>query len=294
MEFKKRPVVVGVDGSKSALAAVRWAAREAVIRSAPLRIVTSLQEITPSLGYYALPQSYFDDLKAAGDATLREATEAATAVAEERGTSLDIRSDLLTGPARPALIELSASSQMMVLGARGGDVGAFHVIGSVTAAVAAHARCPVTAIHEELVGHPSSGFGRVVVGYDGSEHSDAALDVAFEEALLRDAELVVAHGYYDLTPMIGAGMGMSFDAIKRTQEIALSERLTTWRDRYPDVRVEEKVAAANPVPVLADLAEEADLLVVGSRGRGGFTGLLMGSTSRALIHTVTCPLTIVH
>ncbi|MBJ7287935.1 universal stress protein [Williamsia sp.] len=294
MDYKQRPVLVGVDGSKTSLAAVRWAAREAIIRSTPLRIVMSLEEITPSLGYYAVPQSYFDEMKVTGDATLTEAARIASAIAVESGAELDVHTDLLTGPARPALIELSASMQMLVLGTRGYDVAAFRSLGSVTSAVAAHARCPVTVVHQEPEDYKPARFGRVVVGVDGSEQSDAALDLAFEEAALRGANLEVAHGYYDLTPMIGAGMGVTYDAIKETQEVALSERLMTWRDRYPDLPVTERVVAANPVPVLANSADEADLVVVGSRGRGGFTGMLLGSTSRALMHSVTCPLTIVH
>lgn len=294
MEHAERSILVGVDGSKPSRSAVRWAAREAIVRSVPLRIAMWLEEIAPSLGYYAVPQTYFDDLRVSGTAVLAEAVEIAHAVGEESHTVLDIHTDLLTGSVRPALIEMSASLGMLVLGTRSSDVAAFRSIGSVASAVTAHARCPVTVIHQDAEGYEATQHRRVVVGVDGSEQSDTALDLAFEEAALRTSDLVVAHGYYDLTPMFAAGAGVTFDAIRRTQEVALAERLVARRDRYPDLEVIERVVAANPVPLLTDLAEEADLVMVGTRGRGGFAGMVMGSTSRAMMHTVTCPLTIVH
>jgi len=110
---------------------------------------------------------------------------------------------------------------------------------------------------------------------DLSPESDPALGFGFEEALASGVPLVAALADVD------------------EKSSLLSKRLSGWLEKYPDVEVEQFVAGERPIPVLLGLGERAGLLVVGSRGRGGFTGMLLGSTSQALIYHAPCPVAIV-
>ncbi len=138
--------------------------------------------------------------------------------------------------------------------------------------------------------------GPIVVGIDGSESSKAAVEVAFEQAAARGASLVAVNVWSDVSvqPSLGASPeDPLWSSIQTGEEVVLSERLAGYQERYPDVTVERVVARDRPVRVLSEFAEKAQLIVVGSRGRGGFTGMLLGSTSNALLHTADCPVMIV-
>jgi nucleotide-binding universal stress UspA family protein len=118
--------------------------------------------------------------------------------------------------------------------------------------------------------------------------------LAFEEASLRNAELVAAHTWTDYSSdsaYASASLVMvDWSRVENEQAEMLAERLAGWQEKYPDVTVRRVVARDRPVHHLLEQASGAQLLVVGSRGRGGFTGMLLGSTSHALIHHAPCPL----
>lgn len=138
--------------------------------------------------------------------------------------------------------------------------------------------------------------GPVVVGVDGSAHSEPAISMAFEEAALRQCELVAVHAWsdVDLPPVHHEGGSVSGWKQVVTQETALlSESLAGRAEDFPDVKVRTMVVMDRPVRNLREQADNARLLVVGSRGRGGFTSMLLGSTSRALMHSVRCPILVV-
>ncbi|MEO9220172.1 MAG: universal stress protein [Mycobacteriaceae bacterium] len=289
-------IVVGVDGSPSSHEAVRWAAAGAALRHAPL-VLVSTYLMPLDIAYATVPLSYFAEQDGAAKRLLDEAAEMATTAAQGFGT-VEISTELLTGRPIPHLLEQSKSAKMMVLGSRGLGEFAGGVRGSVSAALASHAHCPVAVIH----GLPGPDLpaleGPVVVGMDGTKNSEPALAAAFEEADLRAAELVAVHTWTDvnLTSALKAyvsDMHYDWPSIQTKEEAVLSESMAGWQERYPGVKVRTVVARDRPVHNLLHQAENAQLVVVGSHGRGGFTGMLLGSTTRALLRTIDRPLMIV-
>jgi len=195
---------------------------------------------------------------------------------------------VLVGPPIPTLIEESKAALLMVLGSRG--LGGFTgiLVGSTAVALAAHAQCPVAVVRG------SRATGPVVVGVDGSPAGEAAVTVAFEEASLRGAELVAVHTWWehasDAAYVAAIEPVLNWDSLQLRGEEELAERLAGYQEKYPDVTVRRTVTRGRPVHNLLDLATEAQLIVVGSRGRGGFRGMLLGSTSQALVYHSPCPL----
>lgn len=284
------PVVAGIDGSEYALRAARWAASAAAHRRAPLLLVHAMG--IPDL--YAGPQLPAERLlrviQEQGMAALAAATEAARQIAE-------ITVETRLEPGSPALVlrDASRSTRMLVLGMKGAGHTYRLTLGSIPAKLAAHAHCPVVVIRgEDADRRPERD--PVVVGVDGSPLSERALAHGFEEADLRGAPLIAVHTWSDgdLAGSFG-GQRPVFDwrPHAEAEEAALGERLAGWGEKYPDVPVERVVRRDHPRSTLIDLSERAQLVVVGSRGRGGFTGLLLGSTSQALIHHAACPVMVV-
>ncbi|MFM9035268.1 MAG: universal stress protein, partial [Mycobacterium sp.] len=150
-----------------------------------------------------------------------------------------------------------------------------------------HAHCPVAIIHDEdpLMPHPS--LAPVVVGVDGSPASESALAVAFEEASLRGVDLVAVHAWSDSG--VFEFPGADWSTLQALGEETLGERLAGWQERFPDVLVRRVVVADRPAHQLLEQAESAQLLVVGSHGRGGFAGMLLGSVSTAVVHGARMP-----
>lgn len=284
------PIAVGVDGSPSARDAVRWAAREAVMRGAPLLLLSSVS--VGGIVGVGIPASFFDELREAGERVVAEAVMLAQA--EDPEGKLAVRTELSSRTAVEALLEHSRSAHMVVLGTRGLGEATRGLVGSVTSAVARHAHCPVAVI----TGLPRPGErdleGPIVVGVDGSANSEPAVALAFEEASLRGAPLVAIHAWSDRDlSAIFAGKTLPWGARETAEQAVLAESLAGWREKYPDVVVHQIVVQDRPARNLIMRGGGARLIVVGSRGRGGFKGMLLGSTSAAVLHTATCPLLIV-
>jgi nucleotide-binding universal stress UspA family protein len=287
-----KPIVVAVDGSDAASGAVIWAARAASARSLPLRIVTVVH--VPAF-YYSEPylaQSFHEEMKATARDRLANAGVLARKVVDDNNGSVEISTEQIEGKITNTLIELSEHADRIVVGSRGlGEVKGL-LAGSVSTALAAHSAAPVVVVRGRTLDGAPPAEGPVVVGVDGSESCRAAVEVAFEEAAARRATLVAVNVWSDVSvqPSLGAvPEDPHWSRIQTGEEIVLAERLAGFHDRYPDVVVERVVARDRPVRVLSEYAESAQLLVVGSRGRGGFKGLLLGSTSNALIQTADCP-----
>lgn len=280
------PIVVGIDGSESALRAARWAAREASIRKAPLRLVhacmpTDGQSPTP------LPPSMADMMVAAGRQWLADATVAVEDLWD------DVTTDLIRDYEIDALVNESHTAQLVVLGARGHGGFTELLIGSVAVAVSARGSCPVAVIRGEDIDRTGKP---IVVGVDSSSGSEAALAFAFEEASRRDVELVAVHAWSD--SMTAAAFAMAPFAVdwyevQSEEQGLLAERVTGWQDKFPDVQVRRVVSRDHPARSLIDQARDAQLVVVGSRGRGAVVGLLLGSTSQQLLHHAPCPVAVV-
>ncbi|WP_016881464.1 MULTISPECIES: universal stress protein [unclassified Rhodococcus (in: high G+C Gram-positive bacteria)] len=288
-----RPIVVGIDGSPSSLQAVSWAAREAALRNTPLSLITTA--FVP--GMYGvpigMPSSFFDDEERDGNDRLDRAAQ--TARDAVTGHTIEIVTTVCTGTPAGELLARSARASMLVVGANRRGIIERAVLGSVSSAVAAHARCPVAVIR----GVPDRDIndipGPVVVGVDGTQHSAPAIAMAFEEAALRQSELVAVHAWADivLELSLDGGTEAEWKRDAADETALLSENLAGRAENYPDVKVRTIVVRDRPTRHLREQAEGAQLLVVGSRGRGGFSSMLLGSTSRALMHSVVCPLLIV-
>jgi len=289
-----RPFVVGVDGSPSSTCAVRWAAETASRHHAPLLLLSSWSISVAAYGGVGVPQSLFDDEEADGKRRLVEAAETAREAVPD--AEFSVSTALVPGRAIEALIDRSKDARMMVLGSRGRGEFAGGLLGSVTSALAHHAHCPVAVIHERPSPTETAALGPVVVGVDGTASSASAVGVAFEQASLRRADLVAVHAWSDVTLATFSphDEGLPWASIDTAEQAALAESLAGWKEQYPDVGVSTVVVQDRPVRNLLSYAETAMLLVVGSRGRGGFASMLLGSTSTALLHAVECPLIIVH
>ncbi|MDA3644287.1 universal stress protein [Saccharopolyspora indica] len=271
--------VVGVDGSESALAAVRWAASDAALHRVPLRLV--------SVGAGTLP----DAARAADETDRHRWLDSATRLAIEIAPRAQVRPELRRGAPGSVLVEESGRARRVIVGIRGLAERTGLPVGSVAELVAMHAACPVAVVRGREPGpaEPSS----ILVGVDGSRVGEAAVATAFEEASARRVPLVAVHVWMDVAidPWLPADDG-EWEEINETERAVLAERLAGWQEKYPDVEVRRVVERDRPVRYLIEHAENAQLIVVGSRGRGGMTGMLLGSTSRALLHMAPCPVLI--
>lgn len=278
-------VVVGVDGSESAQRAVRWAAEEAVRRSASLRIVHA---------ELPLPADALDMTGMARGALHDEAwrwVHHATGVAGKVDPELEIQVRVEVHSPVWMLEEESETAGLVVVGSRG--LGGFSglLLGSVAVALSCHGKCPVVVVRGEgpVPGAP------VVVGVDGAPENRVVVDRAFEEARAQGTSLIAVHAWDP--PMrdeeIARGFGIVWSELDKVRAAMLDQRLEACADRYPGVRVERHVVHGSPARRLVELSAHASLLVVGSRGRGGFAGMVLGSTSQALIRHALCPVLIV-
>ncbi|MTD54618.1 universal stress protein [Amycolatopsis pithecellobii] len=264
-------IVVGVDGSEQATRALRWAAGEAALRNLRLHVVFAFAPPGGVCGAgLSVPRQVYADFVHAGHELLRDAAETAHAVAGDVVVTSEMPNELPS----PMLIELSRTARTVVVGASGSGGFAGMLAGSTAVAVAGHAHCPVLVVR----GREMDAASPVVAGVDGSPDSESALGVAFEEASWRNVPLVAVHAWRD-----------TGDEPWRM----LAECLAGWAEKYPDVPVDRVVARDRPRQQLLHWTEQAQLIVIGSRGRGGFPGLMLGSVGHALVHHAQCPLLIV-
>jgi nucleotide-binding universal stress UspA family protein len=283
-----RTVVVGVDGSEPARRAVGWAAQEAVRRGVPLRVVTAFEWLRGRpVGHVGMGESYREIMLGAARQQLAEGVE----LAEREQPALEVQSQLVVGFPIQVLTAVARQAELVVIGHRGLGGVAGLLLGSVAVALAARAECPVVVVRGEAEA-PDPG-APVVVGVDGSPTSEGAVAFAYEAASSRGVALVAVHTWWDLIVDPGMAPLLDWDAIDSDEREVLAERLAGWGEKYPDVRVERVVARAHPAHALVEQSLRAQLVVVGSRGRGGAAGLVLGSVSHAVLHRAHCPVAVV-
>lgn len=283
-----RPVVAGVDGSAAGLWAARWAAREAVRRRATLRLVHVMRE--PDSTYVIDPDLEERYRGWVRDAA-RERLAAARVPALDAAPDVQITDDLTAGSPARVLVEMSAGAQLMVLGGHGTGAVIDLVLGSVALSVAAHAACPVVVLRGTETGAVDPA--PVVVGVDGSPVSEAALAFAFETASIRDVPLVAVHTWWGLLTDPAAAPFVDLEAADAAETEVLAERLAGWSAKFPDVAVRRVVEPDQAGRALVQWSQNAQLVVVGSRGRGAAAGLMLGSVSQTLLHHAGCPVAVV-
>ncbi|WP_062992191.1 universal stress protein [Nocardia anaemiae] len=281
-------IIAAVDGSASSYHAVVWAAVDAVLHHCPMRILTSVA--MPDFGPdKALSEADVEWLRRDGERIVAEAARVARQATP--GQELDLATEVIFASITPTLILRSAQARMLVVGSRG--IGAFQrgLLGSVSTALTHHAHCPVAVIHGNSALDPVSVSKPVLVGIDGSENSVPAIELAFEEASRRKVGLTALHTWSDASGMDLPHSG--WEAARESEQTLLAENMAGYRDQYPDVPVTRILKLDRPVRALLEESANAQLLVVGSHGRGGFASMLLGSTSNALLHTVECPMIVV-
>jgi len=290
---ERHSILVGVDGSASASQAVAWAAREAVRRHRPVRLFHACVLPPRSRHVTAHPGTQVPEaLVEQGHHWLRRAK----ALAREAASGVAVETGLRVGTPVDVLVGESAHALMVVLGSRG--LGGFRgmLLGSVSSGVAIQGQCPVVVVRGPMPDQPPPDQGPVVVGVDGSPVSDAAVAFAFEEASLRQTSLVAVHTWLDVS-VAETWAALPFDidwkAVADDENRLLAERLAGWSEKYPDVPVRREVLRDRPVRGLLAQAEGAQLIVVGSRGRGVASRMGLGSTSQALLHYGECPVAVV-
>ncbi|BCI87972.1 hypothetical protein NIIDMKKI_31780 [Mycobacterium kansasii] len=199
-----------------------------------------------------------------------------------------MKSEIVFSTPVPTMVEMSAEAEMIVVGSSGRGALARVLLGSVSSSLVRRARCPVAIIRDEDPLMPDPLHAPVLLGIDGSPASEAAVAVAFDEASRRGVELIALHAWSDLE--VVELPGLNWSAVEAEAQVLLAERLAGWQERYPDVTVRRVVVCDRPARQLVERSQTAQLVVVGSHGRGGVTGVLLGSVSNALVHAVRMPL----
>ncbi|HWS94317.1 MAG TPA: universal stress protein [Mycobacterium sp.] len=278
-------VVVGVDGSQPSTMAVRWAAREATMRNIGLTVV---HVSDPPAVWPAAPIPAVIYQRHEEDA--RKIVADAIQVAEDsvpEGNRPQVDSELLCAAPVPTLIDLSNEAYIMVVGCRGQDALQRTLLGSVSTGLIHHAHCPVAVIHDEAPILLGPSQLPVLVGIDGSPASELATAIAFDEASFRGVDLLAVHAWTDSD--ISRVLSKEWSALQSRAAEIVAERLAGWQERYPDVTVHRRLVFDGPARHLLDESESAQLVVVGSHGRGGFAGMLLGSVSTAVVHAARIP-----
>lgn len=286
-------IVVGVDGSDPALCALDWAAAEARRRQVPLNIVTS----------YTIPVFAASSMDAGyatlDDQVIRDGAQEVLDAARDRvgDIGVDVRLRIESGDPAGVLMELSEQADLVVVGTRGrgGFVG--RLLGSVSSALPAHAKCP-TVVVPLCVSQRASGDPAirdvVVVGVDGSDRARRAVLVAAEQASARGIPLRVVCA---LPPVSGSLAWMPATVDQEALTIDVRRQLSVGKrwlaSHFPDLVIETDVIDGSPIEVLIEESAKATLMVTGSRGRGGFAGMLLGSTSQGVLHHSKGPVLVV-
>ncbi|MEY8014661.1 universal stress protein [Mycobacterium servetii] len=288
-------IVVGVDGSPDGNAAMQWAVHEATMRNVALTLVHAAARLpagSPVLEWSgeSLPAEVVQQLDANARQVLADAAKLVDDMTRER--RLRVNSELSAAGPVASLVELSDKADMVVVGRSGQGALQRALLGSVSTGLVHHAHCPVAVIHSDFSPPPQ---GCVLVGIDGSTASELATAIAFDEASWRGVDLVALHAWTDaevpdLPSREWAGTTRtSWTRLRSAAEETLAERLVGWRERYPDVTVQRVVVTNRPAQHLIERSASAQLVVVGSHGRGGFAGMLLGSVGTAVVQAVRAP-----
>ncbi|WP_421841374.1 universal stress protein [Mycobacterium sp.] len=280
---KRYGIVVGVDGSAASNAAVFWAAHEAALRNLRLTLVHMLRAFVPTYPQLSMQDGVALWQEDDGQQVLEQAVKIAED-AVSKHQRIAIASEMKYSPPIPTLVELSGEAEMVVVGCNGrGAVGRV-LLGSVSSGVVRNATCPVAVIRDEASRLPNSNRAPVLVGIDCSPASELALAIAFDAASRRGVDLTALHAWSDSAVHQSPRLDWKSEA-----EQSLAEYVARWQERYPEVNVHRVVTLDHPGRALIEESESAQLVVVGSHGRGGLTGMLLGSVSNAVIHSVHTP-----
>jgi nucleotide-binding universal stress UspA family protein len=283
-----RLVVVGVDGSTDSLHALDWAADEAARHGWPMRLVNAYQPIIAALPAVGV---HLPEITDESERILKHAQNWVLFTHPD----LAVSTMSAEGPAPRILLEASKRARLLVVGREGLGRFAELALGSVSLACASRSTTPVAVIPASWE-PPAEPYGRIVVGVDGSANCQAAVQFAFETASDRDAELSVVFAWHRPTrwPEGWPLTGENRPQFPADYDFILSESVAGWREKYPNVAVTTIGESEHPAEALARHAVHADLVVIGGRGHGTVTGMLLGSVARAILRHVDQPIIVVH
>ena len=259
-----KPIVAGTDGSEESLRAVEWAAAEAVLHGAPLRIV-SAASLPRIIGLQVRPDRdvVADRIREQRDQALGTAAARAAGVAPD----LLIATDALADQPAQAVTGSGSGALMLVVGSRGLGAFAAMVLGSVSRYAAAYASCPVAVVRDDT----ATVHRQVGVGIGDLDSCADSLTFAFEEASLRKASLIAIHAWHTpQTDISRAGSPSPFPGsyvIEAEAAGQLAGLLDSWRKKYPDVPVSQDVVHGHPGRALVGLSASSDLLVIGRHAK---------------------------
>ncbi|MDH6193991.1 nucleotide-binding universal stress UspA family protein [Mycobacterium frederiksbergense] len=285
----KYGIIAAVDGSAESEIATRWAADEAVMRKVP---ITLMHVITPMTTSWPIPQLELStaEWQKANAQHLIEKAQKTLLASIGKADGPTIHTEIKTSEVVTGLLDASTQALMVVVGSRGLGAASRALLGSVSSGLVHHSHCPVVVAHAgDTPGNDQ--LSPVVLGIDGSPASEAATALAFDEAARRRVDLIALHAWSDVG--VFPILGMDWREYEDQGHEVLGERLAGWSGQYPDVRVQRKIVCDRPAQWLVDESHQAQLVVVGSHGRGGFPGRLLGSVSSAVAQAAKAPVMVV-
>jgi len=274
-----KPIVAATDGSEHSLQAVEWAAKEAVLRGAGLRIVAAA-EMPPRMAAAGSSGSSLGGVADVLTRTRDQGLQAAAARAAAAGPGLLIDTDVLEAAPAQAVTDSGSGALMLVIGSRGAGAFTALVFGSVSRYAASHAPCPVVVVRDV----PPSPHQHVGVGLGDVDRSAGTLTFAFEEAALRNASLTIMHAWEGPSP----------HEVDEETARQLGAFLESWRSKYPDVTVTQDVVHGHPARALVGLSARADLVVIGRHtGHPDRPGPGPGAVRHAVLNHAHGPVVVV-
>lgn len=285
-------IVVGVDGSEPAAAALDWAVRQAALENRPITVVHAC-------GLPGAMQDFEDivanerGLMSVGRSIAREAVHDARAA----DSTIGVESLVTMGHPETVLLEASETADMLVIGARGRGTVASALLGSVSATIARESRCPLVVVRAFEEPPEDEDTRPVVVGVDGTPVSTAAVEFGFRMASVRRAPLTLLHATWDLREHVAPVLDLRSYAgkvnLNEDEERLVAETVAGLCEKYPDVAVTETYRRGEPGRRLVEASRTAALVVVGTRGRRLLTTNLLGSVSRGVVERAYCPVAVV-
>jgi nucleotide-binding universal stress UspA family protein len=286
----KYGIIVGVDGSPASDAAVLWAAREAALRSETVTLMHVVQPVVVSwpvsAGQASATVWQEENARQVVDQARRQLSRAL-----DQELQQDIRAEVPYSHPVDALVDASKDARMIVVGSHGRGALGRLLIGSVSRGVLEHAHCAVAVIHIREGSNPIDPRAPVLLGIDGSPASEAATAWAFDEASRRRVGLIALHAWSDVG--VFPIFGMDWRDYRGKGEEILAERLAGWQERFPDVHVSRRLVCDTPARWLMQESHIAQLVVLGSHGRGGFGGMRLGAVSTPVTQSANVPVIVV-
>jgi nucleotide-binding universal stress UspA family protein len=286
----KYGIIVAVDGSAESDAAISWAAREVSMRHEHVTLMHVVQPV--ALSWPVSPeQTTVAEWQEDNAKHVMDHARDCLSAALDLPHPPDFRTEVLHAHPVDALVDASKDARMIVVGSHGKGVLGRLLMGSVSRGVVEHAHCPVAVVHSDEGSAPVHPTAPVLLGVDGSPASEAATAWAFDEASRRGVALVALHAWSDIG--VFPILGMDWRTYQDQGEEVLGERLAGWQERYPDVHVSRRLVCDTPARWLIEESQNAQQVVVGRHGRGGFNGMRLGAVAAAVAQSAKVPVIVV-